>query len=74
MSIGGYICNLVDENGLPYDKEASVTNHQMQRLPFSLMNSLQTKKDVELFQMHKTKEIEVQHNLNYDHIKVKVIF
>ena len=48
-SINGYICYLVDEDGLPYGKEAAVTNHLVQSLPASLMNSLQSKEDVELF-------------------------
>ena len=42
------------------------------RLPSSLMNSLQSK-DVELFQMHNMEGIDVQHDLNYDHINVKVM-
>ena len=39
--IDGYICYLVDEDGLPYCKEAAVTNNQMQWLLVSLMVSLQ---------------------------------
>ena len=37
------------------------------------MNSLQSKEDVELFQMHNMKETDVQHYLNYDHINVKAM-
>ena len=60
----------MNEDGLPYDKEAAVTNHQMQRLHASLINSLQY--NVELFQMHNMEENDVQHDINYDHINVKV--
>ena len=70
--ISGYICCLVDEDGVPYNKEA-VTNHQMQMLPFSLMNSLQSKEDVELFQMHNMEELYIQDDLNYDYVRVKVM-
>ena len=45
----------------------------MQRLP-SLINFLQSKEDVELFQMHSMKELVVQDDHNYDHINVKVIY
>ena len=61
----------MDEDGLPYGKKADVINHQMRRLPSSLMNSLQSKEDIELFHMHNMEEIDVQHDLTYDHINVK---
>ena len=73
VGIDGYICYLVDKDSIPYDKEAAVTNHQMQRLPVSLMNSLQSKEDEELFQMHNMEKTEIQHDHNYDHINVKVM-
>ena len=38
--INDCICCLVDEEGLPYGKVTAVTNHQMHRLPTSLINSL----------------------------------
>ena len=44
--INGCINYLVDGDGFPYDKEAAVTNYQMQRLPSLLINSLQSKEDV----------------------------
>ena len=47
--IDSYICYLVEADGLPYGKEAAVTNHQMQRLPASLINVLQSKEDVKLY-------------------------
>ena len=47
--ICGYICVLVDEDGFFHDKEAIVTNHEVQRLASNVMNSLQSKEDVELF-------------------------
>ena len=50
--INSYIFYLVDEDGLLYCKEAAITNHLMQGLPSSLMNSLESKEDVVLFQMH----------------------
>ena len=31
---------LVDKDGLPHDKEAAITNHQLQRLTSSIMNFL----------------------------------
>ena len=71
--INSYICYLVDEDGLSYGKEAAVTNHQMLRFPSSLMNSLQWKEDVEQFQMHSMEELVVQDDVNYDHIKIKVM-
>ena len=71
--INGYICYLVGKDGLPYGKEAAITNHQMQSLPFSLINSLQSKKYVELFQMHNMKETNIQHKLNYDHTNIKIM-
>ena len=51
----------------------AVPNHQMQQLPASLMNSLQSKEDVELFQMHYMEETDIHHDLNYDQINVKVM-
>ena len=63
----------MDADGLPYGKEAASANHQRQRLPASLLNSLQSKEDVELFQMHNMEESDVQHDLNCDHIHVKVM-
>ena len=72
-SINGCICYLVDEDGLPYGKEAAVTNHQMQRLPSSWMNSLQSKEDIELFKLHSMKETNYQHGLDYDHANFKVM-
>ena len=54
----------MDDDGLLYHEEAAVTNHQLQRLPSSLMNSLQSKKNAELFQMHDIKELDAQHYLN----------
>ena len=62
----------MDADGTPFGKEAAVPNHQMHRLLASLMNSLQSKEDMELFQMHNMEETDVQHDLNYDHINVKV--
>ena len=53
--------------------ESAVTNHQMQSLPFLLINSIQSKEDVELFQMHNMQEIDIQDDLNYDHMNIKVI-
>ena len=70
--INGYICYFMIEDGLPYGKKAAVNYHQMQSLPYSLMNSLQSKEDVELFQMYNMEELDVQDDLNYDHIDVKV--
>ena len=61
----------MDADSLPYGKEAAVTNHQMQRLPVSPINPLQSKEDVELFQMHDMEETDIQHDLNYDHNNVK---
>ena len=69
--IGGYICYLLDEDRLCYGKEAAVTNHQMQWFSSSLMNSFQSKEDVELFQKHNMEEIDIQ-ILNDDHMNVKV--
>ena len=46
--INGYFCCLVDEDGPCSGKYAAVTNHQMQSLPSSLMNSHQSKEE-ELF-------------------------
>ena len=71
--INGYICYLVDEDGLSYGKEAAITNHWMQSFPSSLMNSLQWNKDVELFQMHNMEKIDDQGDLNNDRINVKVM-
>ena len=42
-SINGYSCYCVDEDGLPYGNEAAVTNHQIQMLPSSLKNTIQSK-------------------------------
>ena len=70
--IEGYICYLVEVDGLPYGKKAAVTNHHMQRLPASLINSNQSKADVELFQLHNMEETDIQHDLNCNHINVKV--
>ena len=72
--INGDICYLADEDELPYGKEAAVTNYQMQRLPSSLMNSLQSKDNVELFQMQKMEELDIQDDLNDDHINVKIMW
>ena len=63
----------MDADGHPFGKETAVPNHQIQRLPASLMNSLQSKEDVEQFQIHNMEETDVQHDLNYDHIDVKVM-
>ena len=66
-----YICYLVDKDGFPYGKESVVPNHWMQRMPSSLMNSLQSQQDVEWFQMHIIEELHVQDGCNHDHINVK---
>ena len=41
-------------------------------IAFLLMNSLQVKGDVELFQMYNMEDIYVQDDLNCDHINVRV--
>ena len=71
--INGYICYLVDEDGRLYCKDAAVTTHQIQRLPSSLMNILQSKEDIEMFQTHNMEELDVQHVFNYNYINVKVM-
>ena len=53
QGISGYNCYSVDEDGVPYNKESVDTNHQMQRLPASLMNSFQSKEDVKVLQICK---------------------
>ena len=58
----------MDADGHPFGKETAVPNHQIQRLPASLMNSLQSIEDVELYQIHNMEETDLQHDLNYDHI------
>ena len=71
--INGYIHLLMNEGGLSYGKEAPITNHQIQRLPSSLMNSLQSKEDVEILQIHDMEKLGVKDDFNYDHVNVKVI-
>ena len=71
--INGYICYSVEEDGLFYGGEAAVTDHQMQSLSSLLMNSLQLKEYIELYQMDNMEEIDIQDNLKYDHINVKIM-
>ena len=63
----------MDGDGLSYGNEAVVTNHQRQRLLSSLMNSLQLKEDLELFERHDTEELGVKDDHNHDHTNVKVM-
>ena len=70
--LSGYICYLVDKDGVTYHKKSIVSNYQMQRLPFSLMSSLSLNGDVELFERHNMKEIYGHGDFNCDHVNVKV--
>ena len=72
--ISDYICYLVDDDGVLYINEFAVTNHQLHRLPSSLMNSIKSKEDVELFHMHNTEELYIQDHLKHDHINAKVMW
>ena len=42
--INGFVCYLVYEDLVPYDKHSIVTNYQVQRSPPLLMNSLHSKR------------------------------